>query len=279
MAHSLIGRQRLCDRRGAIRTVPMRVLVLGYPRTGTACDGNPAMQAALEILGYGDVHHMNSIFANPPEAEMWAEAINARFFGRGAPYGREEWDQLLGHCEAVTDTPAAMFATDLVAAYPDAKVILTNRDPDNWWMSFTQSIGAAAGSRKYRLAAFLDSQGLGKVASLARLIMSVILGPTITEEGAKARFVAHYKNVREIVPKEHLLEYEVSEGWGPLCAFLGKDVPAVEFPRTNDRKMLRENFQATMNEVYWRFAVRMVLPYVLLTGVGFAIYARSSRRN
>ncbi|KAJ7891152.1 hypothetical protein B0H13DRAFT_1625970 [Mycena leptocephala] len=250
----------------------MRVLVLGYPRTGTA-----SMKKALEILGYGDVHHMQSVDANPLEAEMWEEAINARFFGRGTPYGRAEWDQLLGHCEAVTDTPAAMFAEDLVAAYPDAKVILTNRDSDKWWTSLTQSIGAVAGSRRYRLAAILDPQAFGRVAALAHLIRSVIIGPVVTKEGAKARFVAHYQRVRDIVPKGRLLEYEVSEGWDPLCTFLVKDVPEVEFPRTNDAKMLRKRYEAAIANIYWQFALRRVLPFFLLTGVALAVYVRGSR--
>ncbi|KAJ6556370.1 P-loop containing nucleoside triphosphate hydrolase protein [Mycena capillaripes] len=228
-------KERWVDRRGATRTVPMRVLVLGYPRTGTS-----SMRAALEMLGYGDVHHMMAVFGNPPEAEMWTEAINARFFGRGTPYGRAEWDQLLGHCQAVTDTPAAMFAADLVAAYPEAKVILTNRDPDKWWKSFSESIGAIIGSWMFRLAALLDPQGLGRAAAVGQLVVSVIIGPIMTEEGGKARFVEHYDNVRKIVPKDRLLEYEVRQGWGPLCAFLGNDVPDVPFPRTNDTQMMHE---------------------------------------
>ncbi|KAF8170845.1 hypothetical protein K438DRAFT_2024198 [Mycena galopus ATCC 62051] len=96
--------------RGAKRTVLMKVLVVGYPRTGTA-----SMRDALEILGYNAVHHMQSIFANPLQNEMWAEAINAKFFGRRKPYGKEEWDQLLGHCQAVTDSPGMMFTEELLA--------------------------------------------------------------------------------------------------------------------------------------------------------------------
>jgi hypothetical protein len=248
------------------------------------------MKAALEILGYNDVHHMMCVFKNPPEAEMWAEAANARFNGRGTPYGREEWDQLLGHCQvcrpfirtrerthvlkAVTDAPGALFAADLIAAYPEAKVILTNRDPAKWWVSFSQTLGTQIGSHVFRLAGFLDPQGLGRIVALIPVLSNVLLGPTPTEESVKARFVAHYQNIREIVPKERLLEYEVSQGWGPLCAFLGDKVPAVDFPRTNDTKMVRESFKATMKEIFWRFVMRMVLPGVLLTGVGWAVYAR-----
>ncbi|KAJ6523392.1 hypothetical protein DFH09DRAFT_198369 [Mycena vulgaris] len=258
------------ERRGARRTVPMKVLVLGYPRTGTA-----SMREALQILGYSDVHHMNSIFSNPPEADMWTEAINGRFFGQGKPYGRTEWDQLLGRCQAVTDTPAAMFAEDLISAYPDAQVILGVRDVDEWWKSFAGSIGTVVKSRRYHLAAYLDPHGLGKVARLGRLIVSVIIGPVATEEAAKTRYIEYYSKVRSIVPKERLLEHEVKEGWTPLCAFLGKEVPDVEFPRTNDRKMLHDRFEATMDVIFRRFALRTVLPCVLLmTGVVFAIYAK-----
>ncbi|KAJ7701858.1 P-loop containing nucleoside triphosphate hydrolase protein, partial [Mycena rosella] len=226
------------DRRGAERTVPMQVLVLGFPRTGTT-----SMLTALGMLGYHDVHHMEALFANPLEAELWTEAINARFLGRGTPYGRAEWDQLLGHCQAAVATPASIFAADLIAAYPDAKVILTNRDLDRWWKSYMESIRTTTTSRRYRLAAALDPQGLGRVAALARLVVSILLGPVVTEERSKARFVEHYNNVRKMVPKERLLEYGVKDGWAPLCAFLERDVPTVDFPRTNDTQMFIERYQ------------------------------------
>ena len=60
---------------------------------------SPALQVALETLGYKDTHHMANVLSNPVEADMWTEAINAKFFGKGKPFGREEWDQLLGHCQ------------------------------------------------------------------------------------------------------------------------------------------------------------------------------------
>jgi hypothetical protein len=42
---------------------------------------------------------------------------------------------------------------------------------------------------------------------------------------------AYNRRMKELVPKEKLLVYDVKEGWGPLCNFL--DVP---FPRVNDSK-------------------------------------------
>ena len=37
------------------------------------------------------------------------------------------------------------------------------------------------------------------------------------------------------IPADRLLVYQVKDGWGPLCDFLGVPVPDEPFPRTNDR--------------------------------------------
>lgn len=52
------------------------------------------------LLGFNDVYHMTSMLEeNPRDSEMWVEAYEAKFEGKGKPFGREEWDQLLGHCQ------------------------------------------------------------------------------------------------------------------------------------------------------------------------------------
>ena len=40
--------------------------------------------------------------------------------------------------------------------------------------------------------------------------------------------------MEETAPKESFLKYEVKEGWAPLCAFLGKEIPEWDFPRNDD---------------------------------------------
>jgi hypothetical protein len=51
------------------------------------------------LLGFDDTYHMIEMLEeNPPDGEMWLEAYKAKFEGIGKPYGREEWDKLLGHC-------------------------------------------------------------------------------------------------------------------------------------------------------------------------------------
>lgn len=65
---------------------------------------------------------MLSIYRNPPDSVLWSEAIDAKYYSKGRPFTRTDWDQLLGHCASV--------AEESISAYPEAKVILTNRDID-----------------------------------------------------------------------------------------------------------------------------------------------------
>ena len=58
-----------------------------------------ALRQALFDLGYEDVYHYTSLISeNPRDASLWVEAMKAKYYGIGKPYGRDEWDALLGHC-------------------------------------------------------------------------------------------------------------------------------------------------------------------------------------
>ena len=94
------------DRRGSKRVVPMQVLSLGLPRTGTL-----SMREAYSILGYEQPYHFASVVQNCKDADMWNEALRAKFHGVGKPFGRAEFDQLLGESAAITDTPGCISGT------------------------------------------------------------------------------------------------------------------------------------------------------------------------
>lgn len=80
-------------------------------------------------------------------------------------------------------------------------------------------------------------------------------------------YIEHYKHVREVVPKERLLEFESKEGWEPLCKFLGKEPPKEPYPNINDAK-------ATVNlhsfVFYLRIAQMLAKPVLTLGAVGAA---------
>ena len=49
-------------------------------------------------------------------------------------------------------------------------------------------------------------------------------------------FNSHNDAVKEAIPADRLLVFEVKEGWLPLCDFLNVPVPDMDFPRTNHRE-------------------------------------------
>ena len=56
-----------------------------------------AIQKALEQLGYGPCYHMRvAMNQYPRDCTMWVKALEAKFDGKGKPFERKEWDQLLG---------------------------------------------------------------------------------------------------------------------------------------------------------------------------------------
>ena len=141
------------DRRKCKREVPMEVLNLGFPRTGTACRTTQvfetcpttlltcaaAMRLALDILEI-PCYHGFLLYSNIRDCDMWIEALDAKFQGKGKPFQRADWDQLLGSYSAVADVPAVAFAEDLIEAYPEAKVVLVERDVENWYKSFDDAL-------------------------------------------------------------------------------------------------------------------------------------------
>jgi glycogen synthase len=50
------------------------------------------------MLGYDKVYHMISVIQNIPDTDLWNEATDAKFNGKGKPYTREDFDQILGDC-------------------------------------------------------------------------------------------------------------------------------------------------------------------------------------
>ena len=121
----MLNRDANVDRHTCHRKVPMEVLSLGFSRTGTL-----SMVEALSILGYPNPYHYSSIFGNVKDTDMWMEALDFKYKGKGHFDWKRDFDKLLSECGAVTDTPCVCFWKELLEAYPDAKVVLVERDED-----------------------------------------------------------------------------------------------------------------------------------------------------
>jgi len=243
------------DPRSRTRKVEMRVMVIGMMRTGTK-----SIKAALEQVGYNHVYHMTTAMKNPKDCEMWTEAFNAKFHGKGHMLGRKEWDQLLGDCDACIDVPTAAFMPELIAAYPDAKVIVSMRDPDKWYTSMMATVGQRSANLKILFLGFCDHFFLRRFNPMARAMMTGMYGTNLSDaECVKTRYLEFHEEVRRFVPEHRRLEYHLGDGWEPLCKFLGKDVPKNEFPFINESKEYGERVKLIEKRAIGR-VMRDVIP-------------------
>ncbi|CAE7864998.1 unnamed protein product [Symbiodinium necroappetens] len=194
----------------------MHIIGAGVGRTGTY-----SLKLAIEQLGFGPCHHMEEVLLNmPTQVPLWSAAVNGRF----------EWQAIYDGYASAVDWPTAGFFRELYRAYPDAKYVLTHRNPENWADSF--------GSTIHALLSKVD-EAPPEMQSWLEMASGVItrtgFPADLDRDGLITAFKAHNDAVRETIPSDQLLVYEVREGWEPLCAFLGADTPSGPFPRSNDR--------------------------------------------
>ncbi|MES0099170.1 sulfotransferase family protein [Mesorhizobium sp. M0019] len=191
------------------------VIGAGMGRTGTY-----SLKLALEHLGFGPCHHMADVHANPEQKALWRAA------GQGQ---LPTWDAAYAGYLSAVDWPTAHFWREVSDHYSDAKVILTVRDPEAWYDSMAQTIGLTMD------AATNDPQSFG-VAVVGNTVFG---GRFDNRDHAIAVYEAHNASVKSTLPPERLLTYQASEGWEPLCAFLGVQLPSAPFPRTNSTAEFR----------------------------------------
>lgn len=219
---------------GSIPASTLAVIGAGFGRTGTL-----SLRAALERLGVDPCDHMEHTLAQPERVALWQDATARRRDGKPI-----DWRPLLdGYCAAV-DWPAAAFWQELSAAHPQARVILTVRDPGRWYDSMTATLFPL--HRHVQQSAWarllLELTGLADPALRDGYELTDDLVWHDTFDGrfgdqthALRVFRDHVQAVQAVIPPERLLVFDVAEGWEPLCTFLGKAIPPGEaFPHVND---------------------------------------------
>jgi len=218
----------------------IKVIGAGFGRTGTM-----SLKLGLEQLGFNQCYHMFELFDNPSGVKHWRDAMDGR---------PVDWDALFEGYQAIVDFPGCLYVEELMEQYPEAKVVLTVRDPEAWWESASNTILNAAPpmATKLRLAArYLFVQRVREIMRVVSYNLKDIYSGTFSNKPldkhtALRAFNEHNDAIRALVPPERLLVYEVSQGWEPLCDFLGCPIPSGDFPRTNARAA----FDKKMNEFY-----------------------------
>ncbi|GJJ10202.1 hypothetical protein Clacol_004428 [Clathrus columnatus] len=125
---------------------------------------------------------------------------------------------LLKDYNSITDYPAVIYYDKLYQAYPDAKFILTTRDPAKWEISMKNTI----------LQSISDIQHIPNPdewwTSMIDWFNNEMLaryhqGKLYTD--TQGEIIAHNQRVIQTIPADKLLIYEVGQGWDPLVKFLG----------------------------------------------------------
>ncbi|HZO76001.1 MAG TPA: sulfotransferase [Ktedonobacteraceae bacterium] len=218
----------------------LKIIGAGFGRTGTL-----SLKAALEELGFGPCYHMVEVLKNPANLPYWTAAVQGEAVN---------WDEVFQGYQATVDWPACSFYRELMVAYPEAKVLLSVRDPEKWYESVANTIykmgTASEEARRAAMEKILPQGGGGlpptdvdmqQMRTLIGFIWGTVFHGKFEDRAHAIQvFNQHIEQVKRDVPPEKLLVYDVREGWEPLCAFLGVAVPANPFPALNSR----ENFQA-----------------------------------
>lgn len=200
----------------------LKVIGAGFGRTGTL-----SLKFALQELGFNPCHHMMEVFGKPDHIALWQQAAD------GLP---TDWDAVFEGYEAAVDWPVCAFWRELAEVYPDAKFILSKRDADRWFDSASATIFKGmtqdAGDDPHR-------------KMVQTLVVKNTFGGDISNrEHAKSVFEAHNAEVIATLPKDRLLVFEASEGWQPLCDFLGADMPEIDYPSTNSTEDFQKRFNS-----------------------------------
>ena len=218
--------------------MPLKVIGAGFGRTGTS-----SLCAALNQLDF-PCYHMFEVLHNPDNKshmDFWRKVANSE------PGSQHDWEQVFARYTAAVDNPAAPLWRELMAAYPDAKVILTlhPRGPEVWYESVINTIYFTETLWAFKVLKLFTPFGRKMGEMCHKLIWQRFHKGTMANRGeAIAYYQKHIDVVKDSVPADKLLVFSVDQGWKPLCDFLGVPVPDSEFPNINDRaqfqKVIRE---------------------------------------
>lgn len=250
-----------------VRDRPFEVLALGLSRTGTE-----SLKRALEELGLSRTHHGSEPNKKGShEWVIWYRLARAKWHGEGT-CRREDFDLALGDCRAITGILGAAFAKELVAAYPEAKVILNARDVDAWYKSNMSSMVPIGRSWEERIRSVFETRTFWYHRAFWHEVWYHFYDGDY-ERNAKDKYREHYAMVRELVPTDRLLDWKVTDGWEPLCRFLDKPVPPRPFPRGNTPEQMNEMRKHMHAPMRRRAARNMAITFAVLVAIVASLYS------
>ena len=162
----------------------LEIIGAGFGRTGTE-----SMKRALERLGYGPCYHRYEVIPDKQRYETWQGIYD----GTVTP----DWDVVFDGFKATVDWPAARYWRELAAHFPQAKILLTYRDPESWYASMEKTI----------LTFLRDPEKTDGMAP--RLHRAVFGGNVQDKDHIIAVYERNISEVQKAIGPDRLLSYEL----------------------------------------------------------------------
>ncbi len=209
----------------------LQIIGAGFGRTGTL-----SLKQALETLGFSKCYHMMEVLSNDSHVDRWREVA------RGEPV---DWETLFTGYQAAVDWPSCNFWEAQLVRFPDAKVLLTERDPESWYKSVMSTIyPSSLAGRKAQ-----DPAVRVRVEMAFEVIWDALFDGRMDDKAhVIGVYLAHNERVKNRVPADKLLVFNPADGWEPLCAFLDRTVPEEPYPRVNTTEDFHQRMQEAMRE-------------------------------
>lgn len=212
----------------------MEVLCLGLSRTGTM-----STYAGLRQLGLNPYHCVEMGRDNSNMTiRKWRKQIEAKYFNGAEQRWKtaDDFDEVLWPYDATTDIPCVLFVDELLAAYPNAKVILTERDTAGWIKSVEATFLPILRTKMFtHFLEYIDFEHCYDYFPVLRYSLHVWSGGNWSDTARLGKgYEEHNAYVKSVVPQERLLVWHARDGWEPLCKHLGKPVPDKPFPKINE---------------------------------------------
>lgn len=208
----------------------MGVEVIGasWGRTGTH-----SFKKAMEIIGFGKCYNTQEVFDND-DSSKWVEISK-----EGNLHLLREIFEKNGY-HSSCDYPSCVYWHEQLRIFPNAKVVITVRDPEEWYKSFSETFHNMTpdceecpfGTRVMMGLGLDPFNGFSKMNF--ELNTKKSLKSDFSKENMIKCYLEHIENVKRLCPRKKLLLFNADDGWEPLCKFLKVPIPEMPYPLLED---------------------------------------------
>ena len=209
-----------------------------------------SLTLALEELGLPTLHTQH-MYEHEAILGMWVDTIfKPSIEAKKRSMGKPDLQLITSFgYQATADLPMALYVEQVMEEFPDCKFILTTRENSEVWFKSWDTLTKTITQPTHVGGFAFDS--VRQLSLYLRWLYSVVNKddtylthpfplPDQNKEAAIQSYEEHNRQVRAMVPPEKLLEYNVKEGWEPLCRFLELDeCPTTPFPKTNSARSVQ----------------------------------------